>query len=622
MLGQSMDFRLQNTDGPAQSGILSCNDGVIETPNILFIQTKRYSAPDFAQILLTKEKQRAHTPQFIIGNNIFTESPLDTNTVTQCLSSYTLFPKDVSDRFLEWAHKNNEINEKDCTLLSGNKEHDIKHLQDYDRFFIIGSAQQLYQHPTEFVEYITQIRDSIPYDSLVYTPSIAQPSNLALLTYFGIDLFDSTQAILAARNNTMLFPTTNLSVKDLKLVPCNCPSCISIKNPEEMNFEKILHHNYHSMFQEIKLIQTYIKTNNLRKLVEIRITSNPHLVTLLRTLDRQGFDYLEKRTPLHTDNILYATTFESMHRPEIYRFQQRVLERFRKPRSTSILLLLPCSMKKPYSFSQSHRKFHDAIFSSKNPYCIHELIITSPIGLVPRELECIYPASSYDIPVTGHWYKDEQMMIRTLLEAYLKKNTYEKILVHLSEEMVSFIKDIIPDGIYTDLKGSPNNAQAINTLTELIKNETQDAGRISGRQRWFDHVHSLATYQFTEPLADSLLKNTSIIGKYPYLKIMDEKKQQLGMTTEKRGYISLTIHGGKRLLTHQRYLVKLTPDFTLKGSVFAPGIEDADKDIRKGDEVLVLQNNMLQGVGVAMMNGEEMKKRSYGEAVKVRHKNS
>ena len=57
----------------------------------------------------------------------------------------------------------------------------------------------------------------------------------------------------------------------------------------------------------------------------------------------------------------------------------------------------------------------------------------------------------------------------------------------------------------------------------------------------------------------------------------------------------------------------------MKGSVFAPGIKKADKKIRKGDEVVVIKNNELCGVGVSKMNGYEMEELSFGEAVKVRH---
>ena len=67
-------------------------------------------------------------------------------------------------------------------------------------------------------------------------------------------------------------------------------------------------------------------------------------------------------------------------------------------------------------------------------------------------------------------------------------------------------------------------------------------------------------------------------------------------------------------------MVEIFDDFTLKGSVFAPGIKNTDEKIRCGDEVIVIKNNKLVAVGVAQMNGEDMKKSSHGEAVKVRHR--
>ena len=38
---------------------------------------------------------------------------------------------------------------------------------------------------------------------------------------------------------------------------------------------------------------------------------------------------------------------------------------------------------------------------------VHQVIVTAPLGLVPRELEEIWPAANYDIPVTGEWDADE-----------------------------------------------------------------------------------------------------------------------------------------------------------------------------------------------------------------------
>ena len=74
------------------------------------------------------------------------------------------------------------------------------------------------------------------------------------------------------------------------------------------------------------------------------------------------------------------------------------------------------------------------------------------------------------------------------------------------------------------------------------------------------------------------------------------------------------------LAKSKRYWVEIYDDFTLKGSIFAPGVKDADSDIRIGDEVVVKRKEKLCAVGVAQMNGDEMKESSHGEAVSIRHK--
>jgi archaeosine synthase len=81
----------------------------------------------------------------------------------------------------------------------------------------------------------------------------------------------------------------------------------------------------------------------------------------------------------------------------------------------------------------------------------------------------------------------------------------------------------------------------------------------------------------------------------------------------------LTFEGAKRLVDAERYWVEIYDDFTLKGSVFAPGIKDADELIRIGDEIMIRRHGKLCGVGVACMNGKEMKESQHGEAVKLRH---
>jgi len=281
------------------------------------------------------------------------------------------------------------------------------------------------------------------------------------------------------------------------------------------------------------------------------------------------------------------------------------------------LVFLPCSAKKPYSFSKTHKKFRDQIFSSGNPFIIHEVIITSPIGIVPRELELIYPASNYDIPVTGIWDEDEKKMIQELTDKYIENNQYEKIISHLPEDLTRLITKKHKNIIHTCIDKATSE-KSLEKLQRTLRETSAGYEKIRGQKRLQEEIHGFAAYQFGRKNADELMKNATIKGKYPYLKIFN-KNTQLGMITRERGLISLTIQGAERIVKSEKYWVEIFDDFTLTGSVFSPGIKKADENIRVGDEVIILQKQKLLAVGVAMMNGFEMKTSDHGEAVKIRH---
>jgi len=384
-----------------------------------------------------------------------------------------------------------------------------------------------------------------------------------------------------------------------------------------MDFETILNHNYYTMSNEIKHIRNTIKQGGLRNLVEIRIKNNPHLTSVLRNLDHNHYSFLEKNTSITSKTQLNATTKESLNRPEILRFQNRIINRYKKPNSAKILVFLPCSAKKPYSFSKTHKKFRDQIFFSGNPFIFHEVIITSPIGIVPRELELIYPASNYDIPVTGIWDEDEKKMIQELTDQYLENNQYDKIISHLPEGLTKLIAEKHKNIIHTCID-KPTSEKSLEKLHKTLRETSAEYEKIRGQKRLQEEIHGFAAYQFGRKNADELMKNATIKGKYPYLKIF-HKNTQLGMITKERGLISLTIQGAEKIIKSEGYWVEIFDDFKLTGSVFSPGIKNSDENIRIGDEVIIIQKQKLLAVGVAMMNGSEMKTSNHGEAVKIRH---
>ena len=565
-----MQFNIKKRDELSRIGELIIGEKRVVTPTILSVCTNRFKAFDKADAILSNNKIKTDKPVFN-----FSQTPLKLD------------------------------------------EENFYHIDEKTGILIVEYASQLFEKSKNFVDLIIKLKKKIGSEKIIYTPSIALPSNLALLCYMGIDLFDTTSAIVAARNKTMLFADGEYKIKELAELPCNCPICNYKNSFEDFTFEDILNHNYYMFFSEIKQVKNMIKTGNLRNYVEKKVQINPLYATILRNLDENYYEYLEEQSPVASNKTLFATCLESANRSEIKRFQERVLNRYCKPNCTKILLLLPCSAKKPYSFSKTHKFFRRAILETINPDVIHELIITSPLGLVPRELELVYPAANYDIPVTGVWSEDEKKMVKTLLKNYLSKNKYEKIIVHLPNEITNFIKDEIKNPIITCID-RPTSDESLEKLKKTLQENITSYKRIDRNERAKQNLESLACYQFGKKIGKKLLENTKIFGKYPTLKIIQAEKQ-LGMLTKDRGYISLTLQGAEKIKSFNFYKIEIADDFKPKGSILAPGVIDADEKIRIGDEVLIFRKKSLIGIGAAAMNGADMKKNSFGEAVKIRH---
>jgi len=93
-----------------------------------------------------------------------------------------------------------------------------------------------------------------------------------------------------------------------------------------------------------------------------------------------------------------CTNETSLHRPEARRWRERMglLEPLGE-----VVVVLPCSMRKPYSSSKSHRIFSQATRG------FQEAILTSPFGVCPREMENTYPIQSYDVSTVGDWSLEE-----------------------------------------------------------------------------------------------------------------------------------------------------------------------------------------------------------------------
>jgi archaeosine synthase len=599
-----MQWQINRRDGHARIGTFSLNKTSLQTPNFL-TYNEQYIDIDQSPIRSLK-----------IGSSIFFKNPNEKESANLSINRYLPLPGDMPLKSYKEAEKLISNNEQIVVFPSDLLYIEQKKISKEIKIAIVSYSSQLLNRQTYATHYLTILRKKLPFDALIFIPGIATPSNLALLCYIGIDLFDLSYTKFAANQNILLYTEGQFNQNNLESNPCMCPNCLS-KDVQKMSQLDIEKHNQFMLFAELKHIRNAIIYGRLRELIEIRVRASPQLAAILHLFDSIHYDFFEMETPLYRNVGIRASTIDALWRPEVKRFQRRVINWYEKPRSAKILVLLPCSARKPYSHSKSHKRINSYLKNVRNFGVIHEVIVTSPIGIVPRELEMIYPASSYDISVTGMWNKDEQFLIRRLITEYLKKNLYDHIAIHLSSNMQDFLVDLFPAYSITCLD-TPTSEKSLFELVKIVTEECSNYSIIDiDKYRW-ERVRSLMTFQFGVDIADNLLKGSVIKGRGPQFKIFRDH-QQLGMVSLPRGYVSLTLEGGNVLHNAGRYWVAIDNTFKLKGSVFAPGVLDADERIRIGDEVCIIQNDAVQGIGVAQMSGMSMVTAGYGEAVKLRH---
>jgi len=473
--------------------------------------------------------------------------------------------------------------------------------------YLMGNAGSL-KNPRDLVNAIISTRDKTAPDSALYAPALATPANLALLVYLGIDLIDGIRMIadgLLGRYHTRDGVWTAKELANREELFCLCSHCQKMRDKKiGQETDLLVAHNLQKLEEELLATREAVRSQTIREYVERQVRITPDQTAALRLLDGEH-QYLERRTPTSRRSTFYANCAESLQRVEVTRFAERVLERYQAPQS-DVLLLLPCSARKPYSTSRSHRLFAEAIGSARR--YLHELILTSPLALVPRELEEAYPAASYDVPVTGRWDREERAWLAGCLEAYLKKNRYAKIVAHLDGELEEAVREMGLDAVYT---GGGTNGPALQQLADAVREACRDAARLPDLRQLRYRAH--ADFYFGRGAGDALLGGKVMVrGR----EIQDENRRPLASWTI-NGNMALSMAGAKRLEPLGRYIVNIG-DFLPRGSLLAPGVVDADEEIRPGDEVIVVGEQAF-GIGRAKMSGWEMVASRRGVAVELRH---
>ena len=480
--------------------------------------------------------------------------------------------------------------------------------------YILSDAAGFLGHGEGFKQAIISAKQALPADTALVLSGGATPRNVALLAYAGVDGVDAKLAKVKGSQGKYLTSDAELFLDDLDELPCACSACQQPR--DEFDREDCIEHNIAALEAELRRVRERIRAGQLRDYIEGQARHDNWLTAAFRLFDDQ-YSYLESRTPIFRTSELSAATSDTLRRVEIQRYADRVTTRYRN-RFDNPLVLVPCSARKPYSDSQSHGQFHDAI-----GYRGHTVSMTSPIGVVPPELELTYPAQQYDSVVTGRWSEDEKQFVASVLRMYLQRNDYPRVVAHVPDhgyrdivERVEADPEIDLDFEYT-VEGHPTDTDSLANLAGAVEGEL----KFSKRERQHNTIKAIADYQFGDNAGDALFGDIEIqtTGRYPKLQIRNDDGEQLATMVPQYGLLAMTLAGGDRWLASDAPTKRVDIEgFVPHGSVLAPGVVDASDDIRPGDEV-VIDGSAAFAVGRAEMSGPEMVDSTRGVASTVRH---
>lgn len=479
--------------------------------------------------------------------------------------------------------------------------------------YVVSGAPGFVGHAPSFRDAVLDVRDAVPDDTALYLSGVATPGNVATLVYAGVDLVDGDRAVVRGTQGRYLTTEGDHHLDELDELPCACPAC---QQPlAEFDREDCVAHNVNALEAELARVRGRIRQGRLRDYVEGQARHEAWTTAAFREFDQQ-WGYVEQRTPIERDSLLLSASEDTLRRVEIQRFAERVTSRYTPRLDDYPLLLVPCSARKPYSDSQSHRQFQDAA-----SYRGHLVSMTSPIGVVPTELELTYPAQQYDSVVTGDWSATEIEFVSTVLERYLDRTDYPRIVAHVPNEGYREIverataeRDIPVEYTVVD---HPTTDESLGELNAALAGEDQ----IWVQEREAATLRAVADYQFGDGAGDVLFApdDFELQGRYPKLQALDGDGEQLAALVPQYGTLSLSLAGAHKwdASTVPTKRVKIDA-FVPHGDVLAPGVVEADDSIRPGDEVVV-EGPKAFAVGRATVHGSAMADATRGVVVDVRH---
>ena len=467
----------------------------------------------------------------------------------------------------------------------------------------IGAVVPLMEsyHYKDLVDVVMNSMKELPDSTARHLMGAGHPMIFALCVAMGCDLFDSAAYILYAEDDRLLSTRGTYKLENLQEMPCSCEVCTKYTPdelramPKEKRRDLIAQHNLHVSFAELRLIRQAIYEGSLMELVEERCRAHPALLDAVRQLGNYSLD-LEKYDPRSKKSAFFYTGPESLCRPEVLRHMQKLRE---MPKKRDLVILPPT--RKPYSKFISGKLGEFYIYGAEQEIDLENtdfMVLDVPFGLIPLEIDEVYPLSQNDAPKTRD--VDSIEFVEDFISEFVEY--YDQVLIH---------------------------SRIINDLEIGLYNKCIDSDEIRYKKDDVQKVKAIADYQFGFGAGDALfdgnikIEKSKKTGKIRH--IYDGKVLIVNMRASD-SYLVLSKEGAKRLHNAMPYpenrvvVNKDSEPFALDGkSVFCKFVVDCDDNIRAKDEVLIVnEQDKLLAYGKALLGACEIKEFKTGQAIKTR----
>jgi 7-cyano-7-deazaguanine tRNA-ribosyltransferase len=283
------------------------------------------------------------------------------------------------------------------------------------------------------VDMIIAAKMNLPIERPLHLFGAGHPFMFALAVALGCDFFDSAAYALYAKENRYMTEMGTLRLNELEYFPCMCPKCAKTtprtvsELPEKERETFLAEHNLHVCAGELRRIKQAIKDGRLWEHLEMRAHGHPALLQALKRL-KEYENFVEKNDPATKSSGLFYFDSMGLMRPEILRHRKKMAERYSPPKKTETIFLAPQTRMKPFHKSGTFKELLGRLPEKlRNAEKVHVCFYAAPFGVVPMELDEVYPLSQHEtvLPLD----KETVEYVAEQVSNYIMATSYKKVIL-------------------------------------------------------------------------------------------------------------------------------------------------------------------------------------------------